>query len=210
MRKKSSIVASGQSAVFLDKDGTVVDDVPYNVDPEMIRLASGAREALRTLHAAGYRLVLISNQSGVALGYFSESALQGALNRVRELLGDFGVPLTGIYYCPHRSDGCVPEPAVACECRKPQPGMILRAAAELGLDLARSWCVGDILDDVEAGKRAGCGTILLNNGHETEWVMSSQRRPDHLATNLSGAAGIILATDHPTPLPKAGKRNVSA
>lgn len=183
----------GARAVFLDKDGTLIDDVPYNVDPALVRLAPGAAEALPALRAAGFRLVVVSNQSGVARGLFPESALAAVAAQVRDLLGGLGVPLDGFVYCPHHPAGTVARYAVACDCRKPAPGMVLKAAAALGVDPARSWLVGDILDDVEAGRRAGCRTVLIDNGNETEWVLTPGRRPDAVAADLAGAARAILA-----------------
>ncbi|MPZ13117.1 MAG: HAD-IIIA family hydrolase [Chloroflexi bacterium] len=152
---------SSAPAVFLDKDGTLIDDVPYNVDPGRVVLTKGAIEGLRLLHAAGFRLVIVTNQSGVARGLFPESALVAVEERLRELLASAGVPLVGFYYCPHHPDGVVRAYARACGCRKPEPGLILRAADELRLDLARSWTIGDISSDVEAGRRAGVRSILL-------------------------------------------------
>jgi D-glycero-D-manno-heptose 1,7-bisphosphate phosphatase len=185
-------------AVFLDKDGTLIDDVPYNVDPERMQLAPGAREGLPALHVAGYRLVVVSNQSGVARGLFAEAALALVEARLRELLAGAGAALTGFYYCPHHPAGRVPEYAVACDCRKPAPGLLRRAAAELGIDLAASWLVGDILDDVEAGRRAGCRTVLINNGNETEWRDGPHRIPHFTAPDLGEAARRILAADAAT------------
>lgn len=179
-------------AVFLDKDGTLIEDVPYNVDPVHIRLLPGAREGLTALHDAGYRLFIVSNQSGVAHGYFTEEDLTPVEQRLCQLLEELSVPLAGFYYCPHQPDGVRPAYAVACSCRKPQPGLLLRAASDHEIDLRQSWLIGDILDDVEAGRRAGCKTILLDNGHETEWIFSPWRQPDHLAADLDEAARIIL------------------
>jgi histidinol-phosphate phosphatase family protein len=181
--------------VFLDKDGTLVEDIPYNVDPGLIRLSAGAAEGLRLLHASGFRLIVISNQSGVALGRFPESALAGVRARLEELLADVGVPLAGFYYCPHHPQGQLPCYTQACLCRKPQPGLITRAAWDHEIDLAGSWFVGDILDDVEAGHRAGCRTVLVDNGHETQWRRSPLRWPHHVATSLEGAALRIIAAD---------------
>jgi histidinol-phosphate phosphatase family protein len=178
-------------AVFLDKDGTLLEDVPYNVRPELMRLAPNSAEGLRRLHAANYRLVVISNQSGVARGFFEEAALGPVERRLREMLAEVGVPLAGFYYCPHHPEGSVAAYAVACACRKPAPGLIQRAACDLGLDLPASWFVGDILDDVEAGRRAGCRTVLLDNGHETEWVRSPLRIPEGVAPDLNAAARLI-------------------
>jgi histidinol-phosphate phosphatase family protein len=217
----------GRPAVFLDKDGTVVEDVPYNVDPARIRFAPGAERGLAAFHAAGFALVMISNQSGVSHGYFPEEALRAVERRVRSLLLDFGVPLAGFYYCPHHPRGKLSAYATECSCRKPRPGMILRAAYDLGLHPPSSWCIGDILDDVEAGRRAGCRTVLLDNGHETEWRRSPSRRPDVVATDLAEAASVILsahlsstAPNPPrfrsgplhgseTPLPSSGLRSTA-
>jgi histidinol-phosphate phosphatase family protein len=182
-------------AVFLDKDGTLVDDVPYNVDPQKVRMSRGAAAGLPALHRAGYRLVVVSNQSGAARGYFPEAALEGVRRRLAELLAAHGLPLDGFFWCPHHPEGIVPALAVACACRKPAPGLLHRAAGELGLDLGASWLVGDILDDVEAGRRAGCRTVLLDNGHETQWQWGPARRPDRVAADLDEAARLILAAD---------------
>jgi len=182
-------------AIFLDKDGTLVQNVPYNVDPECIRLMPGAREGLRQLCQAGYQLIVVSNQSGVARGYFRETALRGVELKLRELLAGFGVSLAGFYYCPHHPEGRIAPHAIQCNCRKPAPGLLLRAAQEQRVDLAQAWMIGDILDDVEAGRRAGCMTILLDNGHETEWQMAPLRAPHYRASDLTGAARLILAQD---------------
>lgn len=190
---------TGDRAVFLDKDGTLIEDVPYNVAPDLIRLAPGAEEGLGLLHESGYRLFVVSNQSGVARGLFLESALAAVEDRIRTLLARFGAPLAGFYYCPHHPSGRVAPYARECDCRKPSPGMILAAASEHGLDLARSWLVGDILDDVEAGRRAGCRTVLIDNGNETEWVITPGRRPHRKAADLAEAGRIIAAADRIAP-----------
>jgi histidinol-phosphate phosphatase family protein len=183
-------------AVFLDKDGTLIEDVPYNVDPTRIQLTPGALTGLRQLHAAGYRLIVITNQSGVAHGYFPETSLAAVEARLRHLLAPAGVPLAGFYYCPHHPDGRVAGYAVACACRKPEPGLLLQAARDHALDLGRCWFVGDILNDIEAGRRASCRTVLLDNGHETEWHDTPLRRPHYTAPDLASAATIIIGADH--------------
>ena len=179
-------------AVFLDKDGTLVEDVPYNVDPDRILLTPRAGAGLAMLHEAGFRLVVITNQSGVARGMFAKEALGPVEGELRRLLAREGVRLAGFYSCPHHPMGSDRRFAVACSCRKPKPGLLRQAAAELGIDLPASWMIGDILDDVEAGRAAGCGTILLDNGNETEWQLSPQRMPDMLADDLHHAACMIL------------------
>ncbi len=193
------------NAIFLDKDGTLIEDVPYNVDPALIRLYPDVPEALRRFRAAGYRLIVISNQAGVARGYFEESALAGVRETLYRLLAAEGVPLDGFYYCPHHPDGVVAGYAVSCQCRKPGPGMILRAAREHGVDLAGSWMIGDILNDVEAGSRAGCRTVLVDKGNETEWVAGAGRTPDLVVgTVLEAALRIAGDSSGPPRLLRAG------
>jgi D-glycero-D-manno-heptose 1,7-bisphosphate phosphatase len=179
-------------AIFLDKDGTLLENVPYNVEPRLMRLTNRAGEALRLL-AMHFRLIVISNQSGVAHGYFAESALHGVERRLRQLLAAQRVELSGFYYCPHHPQGQVAAYRQACECRKPLPGMLVKAAAELGVELSHSWMIGDILDDIEAGRRAGCRTVLIDNGGETEWQISQYRQPDFTTGDLYPAAEWILA-----------------
>jgi histidinol-phosphate phosphatase family protein len=174
--------------VFLDKDGTLVPNIPYNVDLARIELAPGAAKALCSLAAAGYSLVVASNQSGVARGYFDEAALRAVEQRIRRLLSIEGVCLGGFYVCPHAAA----EPPL-CSCRKPLPGLLTRAADDLSLNLCTSWMVGDILDDIEAGHAAGCRTVLLDSGNETEWRLSHARAPDAVARSFEQVAQHILS-----------------
>lgn len=176
-------------AIFLDKDGTLIPDVPYNVDPDKIELAEGAIAALRSLSQAGYKLIVISNQSGVARGYFAESALIAVEQQLQKLLHP--ISLSGFYYCPHHLKGTIADYAIECDCRKPKPGLLLQAAQEHNIDLTRSWMIGDILNDVEAGRSAGCQTILIDNGNETEWILTPNRTPHYRVSSLVEAAEII-------------------
>lgn len=181
-------------AVFLDKDGTLIPDLPYNVDPRRIQLAPGAELGLPLLHAAGYRLIVITNQSGIARGYFPETALAPVEARLRQLLLEIDIPLTGFYYCPHHPEGIVAEYTVPCDCRKPAPGLLIRAAQDHDIVLEASWLVGDILHDVEAGCRAGCRTVLIDNGNETEW--QSPESPHAIVADLA-EAGLVITTEEP-------------
>lgn len=182
-------------AVFLDKDGTLVDDVPYNVDPALLVLARNAGAALRLLRSLGYRLYVVSNQSGVARGRFVEAALGPLFARLEAMLAGEGVTLDGVFWCPHHPAGVVAPYATDCACRKPRPGMLQRAAELHGIALEASWMVGDILDDIEAGRRAGCLTALIDNGNETEWLLSPQRMPHLRAPDLLAAAHGIRQHD---------------
>jgi D-glycero-D-manno-heptose 1,7-bisphosphate phosphatase len=186
--------------IFLDKDGTLVRDVPYNIDPAQIILERGAAPGLRRLAEAGFHFVVVSNQSGVARGFFKEEALEPVINRIAELLEQAaGIHLDGFYYCPHHPQGTVPEYRLECACRKPNPGMLLAAARNLDIDLNLAWMIGDILDDVEAGKRAGCRAILIDTGHETQWKAGPFRTPDFTAGSLEEAARIILSHRNDQP-----------
>jgi histidinol-phosphate phosphatase family protein len=183
-----------RAAVFLDKDGTLVENVPRNVDPARMTLMPGARALLPRLTAAGYALVVVTNQDGVAFGHFREDALRTVESRIGELLSDVGVKLAGFLYCPHHPDATVNAYRVRCDCRKPRPGLLVRAMCRLDVDSRRSWMVGDILDDVEAGTRAGCRTIFFDNGGETEWRLSDLRIPTARVTRLVDVADVVLGT----------------
>lgn len=179
-------------AVFFDKDGTLVEDLPPNTDRSLVRFYPGVFTALRLLERAGFVLIIATNQSGIAEGRCSESDVRRIHTYLHCRLADEGITLGGFYYCPHRADGTVAPYAIPCQCRKPQPGLLLRACRDLDLDMRQSWMVGDILHDVEAGLRAGCRTVLVNNGHETEWRLTPTRQPDHFAPTVPAAAELIV------------------
>ncbi len=187
-----------KKAVFLDKDGTLIENLPYNINPEKIRLMPGTLTGLKLLVELGYQLFVVTNQAGIAFGRFPETAIPPLAIHLRDLLAQARIPLKDFYYCPHHPEGIIPTYAVTCNCRKPHPGMILRAAHDYELDLKNSWVIGDILHDIEAGRKAGCHTILLDNGHETEWQLSLPRLPHHLATDLDQAARIIATLVSPS------------
>jgi histidinol-phosphate phosphatase family protein len=182
-------------AVFLDKDGTLVRNVPFNVDPAKLDFTPNALAGVARLAAAGFALFIVTNQPGLASGRFSRrefAALEAALFARVET--ECGVRLDGLFCCPHLPEG---NGRPACLCRKPAPGMLRQAALAHRLDLARSWMVGDILDDVEAGHRAGCQSILLDVGNETEWKLSPIRRPEAVCADLLEAAQVIEGADAP-------------
>jgi D-glycero-D-manno-heptose 1,7-bisphosphate phosphatase len=148
-------------AAFLDRDGVINVDSGYVHAWEDYRFLPGVFEALRALEEAGYALVIVTNQSGIARKLYSEAAYQALTMRLRQALAERGVRLTGIYHCPHHPDGVVPALSFACSCRKPAPGMLLQAAAEHALDLASSVLIGDRDSDLQAGRNAGVGRNFL-------------------------------------------------
>jgi D,D-heptose 1,7-bisphosphate phosphatase len=182
-------------AVFLDKDGTIIPDIPYNVDPNKITLSDSVIEGLQMLQSNGYLLVIVSNQAGIALGYFDLEQLHALQNVLSRMCAKVGIYLDGFYYCPHHPDG-VNSFAKECDCRKPEPGMLLLAAEQMNIDLSSSWMIGDILNDVEAGNRAGCKSVLINNGNETEWEDGPMRTPDYTAKDFAEAARYILSANN--------------
>jgi D-glycero-D-manno-heptose 1,7-bisphosphate phosphatase len=190
--------AKQRPAIFLDRDGTVVEPRHYPRRPHELRIYPGVAPELRLLQDSGFALVLVTNQSGLARGLFQKPDLERMHHYLREELSSSGVKLDGIYYCPYHPDGIVPNLAVACGCRKPQPGMLLNAADDLQLDLLSSWFVGDILDDIEAGHRAGCRTVLVDLGTEPE-PRRHDRTPDYVAPNTVEALRIVrwLESDGP-------------
>ncbi|MFO7821289.1 MAG: HAD family hydrolase [Lentisphaeria bacterium] len=167
-------------AVFLDRDGTVIVDRGYLDDAEKVELIPGAAEAMLKLRRAGYKLVLITNQSGIGRGYFDREAVERQHDRLTELLAQKEVRLDFIGICPHAPDE-------NCECRKPNPGLLLKAAADLNIELGESYMIGDKESDIEAGLKAGCRTIMISGGRS--------ERADFCASGLAAAAEWILVQE---------------
>ncbi|MFL5712361.1 MAG: D-glycero-alpha-D-manno-heptose-1,7-bisphosphate 7-phosphatase [Chloroflexota bacterium] len=179
--------------VFIDKDGTLIEDLPYNVDPARVRFAPGAREAVRMLGAAGLDLVVVTNQSGVARGYFDEADLARLGKHLGREVAALGGRLAGFYACPHLPEGSVEAFAIECTCRKPAPGLIQQAAEEIGADTRGSWFIGDTWMDVAAGAAAGCRTILVGPEHRDRPGHPPNVVPDAAVPDLLAAAHVILA-----------------
>ena len=151
-------------AVFLDRDGTIIEDAHHLSHVDQVRLIPGAGEAVRRLNEHGLPVVVVTNQSGVARGFFPESLVADVYARLRELLAEQGAHVDGHYHCPHHPTEGSGRYTRDCECRKPKPGMLLAAARELSLDLSRSWMVGDRLTDPQAGAAAGAGQSWSGRG----------------------------------------------
>lgn len=195
-------------AVFLDKDGTLIPDVPYNVNPDLISLQDGVIEGLKILKNLGYSFIVISNQAGVARGYFQIQELEKVKQKLDLLLNKEGIYIEQYYFCPHHIAGIIPKYSIDCDCRKPKPGMLSRAVSELNINASASWMVGDILNDVEAGNRAGCRSVLVDTGNETEWVEGPFREPAFVASNFMEAA--VYIRDNTTLTSSANDKDMAA
>jgi D-glycero-D-manno-heptose 1,7-bisphosphate phosphatase len=179
-------------AVFLDRDGTIIEDVGYLNNPNQIKFIPGSLEAIKLLQNAGFKVIVITNQAGVARGLVSEDMLQTIDKVMHKLILSSGTHLDGIYYCPHHKEHGVYPYKQACECRKPQPGLLKKASHDLQLDLSQSYLVGDKATDIEAGQRAGTKTIYVASGPHENKLATLKEQPDYLAANLREAVNWIL------------------
>lgn len=182
-------------AVFLDRDGTVMDDLGYLADPAGVKLLPGVDLAIKSLRQAGYKIVVVTNQSGVARGILTEETLEKIHSELRRKLAEKGAMLDAIYYCPFHPEGTVPPYIKESDLRKPAPGMLYQAAEELGLELPASWMVGDAERDVAAGQAAGCRSILLKTNKQEntdDEATEEDVQPDMTVRNLVDAARVIL------------------
>jgi D-glycero-D-manno-heptose 1,7-bisphosphate phosphatase len=175
-----------QAAVFLDRDGTLIEEIPYLHDPDRVKLVPKCIEALAELRRAGFKLVLISNQAGVARGFFAKADADKVNDAMATLLAAGAQRLDAMYYCPHHPNGAIKEFAIACLCRKPKPEMILRACEDLDLDPGRSYMIGNAEVDVGAGNAAGCTSLLISDTSELT------THADWIARDLLSAARWIL------------------
>ena len=188
----------GSPAAFLDRDGTIIEDTGYLGDPEGIQFVAGAIEALRRLQVAGYRLIVVTNQAGVARGLITEADVRKVNDRLVLLLGQAGVRLDGIYYCPHHPEYGSPAYRRDCECRKPKPGMIRQSIQDFGLDASRSVVIGDHVSDAALAQAfPGMVGIMLRSGHGAEQLDKIQSgalpKPVHVADDLLRAVEWFLA-----------------
>lgn len=186
-------------AVFLDRDNTLIEDPGYLTDPNSIRLLPGVELAVKTFMQAGYLVVVVTNQSGVARGLLTEETLAKIHERLMQVMAGKGARIDEIYYCPFHPDGAVEQYAVESDLRKPKPGMLLQAAEEMDIDLSASWMVGDGPHDVEAGQRAGCRTIRVRKPHGLMPGQADQEsvQADFTVRNLVEAARVILRHSGP-------------
>jgi D-glycero-D-manno-heptose 1,7-bisphosphate phosphatase len=186
-----------RAAVFLDRDGTLVDELGFLTRAADLRLLPGAAAGVRALNQAGLAVVLVTNQSGIARGLLSEADLAAIHARLARELAGAGAHLDALYHCPHHPQQGQPPLRRACSCRKPEPGLLFAAAREHGLDLARSWVVGDGARDLEAGRRAGVpGRVLVLTGKGRETLAGLaplERARTLIAADLCEAVRQVLA-----------------
>ena len=176
-----------QPAIFLDRDGTLMEEADYCASPEQVRIIAGVPEALRALKDAGFRLVIVTNQSGIGRGYYTVADYEAVQARLLALLG--GGLIDATYFCPEAPEANSPR-------RKPSPEMVFEAARDLGLDLARSWFIGDKAIDVRCGHAAGTRAILVRTGHGHG---EEAGRAEFVAKDFASAAAFILRTSDASP-----------
>lgn len=196
--------ARGRPAVFLDRDGTIIREYGHFWEPRQIELIGGAADAIRRLKGAGFLCIVTTNQSAIARGIFDEHQFWMGQKRLEDLLGGEGLKLDAVYFCPHHPTEGESPYRMECDCRKPKPGMILRAAREFGIDLARSFMVGDSPVDVGAGRAAGVSVVKVHTAYgrgvsglvSTSLVETSpgvKAVPDYVVDDLDAASHWILA-----------------
>ncbi len=186
-------------AVFLDRDGTINEQMGYINHPGRFVLLPGAARGIRLLNDAGFLAVVVSNQSGVARGYFPIDLVHEVHDLMRRELDARGASVDAVLFCPHYPGGAVPEYAVACDCRKPAPGLVDRAVSQFPIDMSRSYVVGDRFSDVELAASRGLGSVLVETGYgrgDRQYVLPGREiQPDHVAADLEAAARWILGRE---------------
>ena len=184
-------------AVFLDRDGVITREPPhYAHEVSQLKLIPKAADAIRLLNENGFVVIVASNQAGIAYGYYGEEDALLFHQAMKENLAREGAHIDAIYYCPHHPEAKIEKYRVNCNCRKPKPGMLTRAEKELNINLKQSFIIGDKLSDIEAGKRAGCKTIMVRTGHGVEELKSKEIDCDYVADDLHDAVQHILYLSH--------------
>lgn len=181
-------------AVFLDRDGTINEDVGYLTDVAALRIYPFAIDAIRLLRRAGFAVVVVTNQGGIARGLMTRAFVEATHARMAERLTRGGAHIDAWHYCPHHPASIIPDLSTPCACRKPGTGMALEAAQHLGLDLSRSWVIGDHWRDVQMGQAVGARAILLRTGHgrEQEAARPDGQQVEAICDNLMAAVRLML------------------
>ncbi|MFC1903353.1 D-glycero-alpha-D-manno-heptose-1,7-bisphosphate 7-phosphatase [Chloroflexota bacterium] len=178
-----------QKAVFLDRDGTIIEDTGYPHERSKIKFLPRVSEAIKLLNKNGFKVIVTTNQAGVARGYFTEETVREINSYIKESLARHGATIDKVYYCPHHVEGIIEEYRKECYCRKPNPGMIEAAINEFNIDAKSSFAIGDKISDIEAGHRAGCKAILLVGEG------SLNKEEEGLAPDLPAVTDLYEATE---------------
>ena len=185
-----------KGAVFVDRDGTISEEVGYISDLDQFRLMSKSAEAIKLINESGLKIIVITNQAGVARGYFPEEMVRHVHNKMEKLLSEHGAYLDGIYYCPHHPEGVIEAYRKTCECRKPASGLLKRASKDHGIDLAASYVVGDKVTDIEFAHRVGAKAILVLTGYGKDELKkindTTGENPEFVARDLFDAVKWIM------------------
>ncbi len=185
-------------AIFLDRDGVINEEVNYLSEPDQLRLIPGAAAAIARLNAASLPVIVITNQAGVARGYYPEAQIEVVHAALAQQLTQEGAHIDRFYYCPHHPTEGLPPYRIECNCRKPKPGLLLQAAQDFDLDLQRCFVIGDNHSDIALSQSTGCRTVLVLTGHGTrvwrDW--NENFRPDQVASDLSIAVTWVLKQIH--------------
>ena len=179
-----------ERAVFLDRDGTIIEDVGYLDECSKIKFLPKVSEAIKLLNKNGFKVIITTNQAGVARGYFTEQTVEEINRYIQESLVKQGAIIDKTYYCPHHIEGIIKQYSKECHCRKPNPGMMEKAAREFDIDLKGSFVIGDKITDIEAGYRGGCRTVLLvdKGSPDRETALMAE----HIAADLYEAASWLI------------------
>lgn len=183
-------MGNANRAVFLDRDGTINEEVGYLSRLEELKIFDNAAEAIRRLREQGFLAVVITNQSGVARGFFGEDFILTVHDRINEFLAERGTRLDAIYYCPHHPKYGNEKYRKACSCRKPEPGLLLKAAEEMDIDLEKSYMVGDMPRDIDTARRVGAKGILVKTGYGRSVTVTD--KPVYIADDILDAAHWII------------------
>jgi len=183
-------------AILVDRDGTLITEKNFLSDIEQVEVQPGAPDAIKIFNNLRFKVIVVSNQSGVARGYFSEEKVREINKYVQEIFRKSGAIIDDFYFCPHHPQGTLPQYRKDCNCRKPGPGMALKAAREHNLDLKKSVVIGDKVSDIQFGKNIGAKTILVKTGYGEETLRTlanspSLPTPDYVATDILDAAHFI-------------------
>lgn len=182
-----------QKVCFLDRDGVLIKEECYLSDPDHVNLIPGAAASINRLHALGYLCIVITNQAGVARGYYSEESIGLVHAKIDTLLAEENASIDAYYYCPHHAEGKVAEYTKVCECRKPAPGMVNKACADFEIDIEHSFVIGDKVTDVQTAFNAGCKTgILVRTGHGESEIEKNDTTGIEIKASIKEAVDFYL------------------